>query len=125
MLYERIVLMHELLSGYGTLYVHIGPTVSHYVKVLCDEVFGESNFLGELVWKRSDPIPVLGTFPAGFSSQLESRGRPEPDHPHYSEAAAHFGATTAGLSRPPTTPAPTRRGRAGSAPPVPPDVLGR
>ena len=90
MLYERIVLMHELLSGYGTLYVHIGPTVSHYVKVLCDEVFGESNFLGELVWKRSDPIPVLGTFPAGFSSQLESRGRPEPDHPHYSEAAAHF-----------------------------------
>jgi DNA modification methylase len=54
MLYERIVLMHELLAEDGTLYVHIGPAVSHYVKVLCDEVFGESNFRGELVWKRSD-----------------------------------------------------------------------
>jgi adenine-specific DNA-methyltransferase len=54
MLYERIVLMHELLTDDGTLYVHIGPAVSHYVKVLCDEVFGESNFRGELVWKRSD-----------------------------------------------------------------------
>ncbi len=54
MLYERIVLIHELLAEDGTMYVHIGPTVSHYVKVLCDEVFGDSNFRGELVWKRSD-----------------------------------------------------------------------
>jgi DNA modification methylase len=54
MLYDRIVLMHDLLADDGTLYVHIGPSVSHYVKVLCDEIFGESNFRGELVWKRSD-----------------------------------------------------------------------
>ncbi|MGH2968380.1 MAG: DNA methyltransferase, partial [Solirubrobacteraceae bacterium] len=54
MLDDRIVLMHELLVEDGTLYVHIGPSVSHYVKVLCDEVFGESNFRGELIWKRSD-----------------------------------------------------------------------
>jgi DNA modification methylase len=54
MLYDRIILMHELLTEDGTLYIHIGPSVSHYVKVLCDEIFGESNFRGELVWKRSD-----------------------------------------------------------------------
>ncbi len=54
MLYERFVLMHELLAEEGTLYIHIGPAVSHYVKIICDEIFGDHNFRGELVWKRSD-----------------------------------------------------------------------
>jgi adenine-specific DNA-methyltransferase len=54
MLYERLVLMHELLAEDGTLYIHIGPSVSHYVKIVCDEIFGDQNFRGELVWKRSD-----------------------------------------------------------------------
>lgn len=54
MIYERVILMHELLSDNGTFYLHIGPSASHYVKVILDEVFGESNFRGELVWKRSD-----------------------------------------------------------------------
>lgn len=54
MLYERLVLIHELLAEDGTLYIHIGPAASHYVKVLCDEIFGEQRFRGEIVWKRSD-----------------------------------------------------------------------
>jgi adenine-specific DNA-methyltransferase len=54
MLYERLALMHELLAEDGTFYIHIGPSVSHYVKIVCDEIFGDQNFRGELVWKRSD-----------------------------------------------------------------------
>jgi adenine-specific DNA-methyltransferase len=60
MLYERIALMHELLSEDGTLYVHIGPSVSHYVKIVCDEIFGPHNFRGEIVWKRSDAHSDVG-----------------------------------------------------------------
>ena len=52
MLYERLVLMHELLCDDGALYLHCGSTVSHYVKLLCDEVFGSENFRNEIVWKR-------------------------------------------------------------------------
>ncbi len=54
MLYERLALIHEMLAEDGTLYIHIGPSVSHYVKVVCDEIFGDHNFRGEVVWKRSD-----------------------------------------------------------------------
>jgi adenine-specific DNA-methyltransferase len=51
MLYERLVLMHALLADGGALYVHLDPTVSHYVKVLLDEVFGPEGFQREIVWR--------------------------------------------------------------------------
>jgi adenine-specific DNA-methyltransferase len=53
MLYERIVLIHELLAEDGALYLHIGPMVSHYAKVLCDDIFGAANFRAEIIWKRT------------------------------------------------------------------------
>jgi DNA modification methylase len=43
----------ELLSETGSLYVHVDPGVSHYVKSLLDEVFGREQFRSELIWKRS------------------------------------------------------------------------
>ncbi|HTX30806.1 MAG TPA: site-specific DNA-methyltransferase [Solirubrobacteraceae bacterium] len=52
MMYERLVLMHELLRQDGALYLHCGTNVSHYLKLLCDEVFGAENFRNEIVWKR-------------------------------------------------------------------------
>jgi adenine-specific DNA-methyltransferase len=52
MLFERLVLIHELLREDGALYLHCGQTVSHYLKILCDEVFGSENFRNEIVWKR-------------------------------------------------------------------------
>jgi adenine-specific DNA-methyltransferase len=52
MLYERLILIHELLSEDGALYLHCGSGVSHYLKILCDEVFGADNFRNEIVWKR-------------------------------------------------------------------------
>lgn len=54
MIYPRLVLMRELLSEQGSIYVHLDWHVGHYVKVLMDEVFGKEHFRNEIVWKRSD-----------------------------------------------------------------------
>jgi DNA modification methylase len=63
MLYERIVLIHELLAEDGSLYVHVGVNVSHAVKLLLDEVFGPENYRNEIVWKRA--TTVKGNFGQG------------------------------------------------------------
>jgi len=40
----------ELLAAHGTLYVHLDHREAHRVKLLLDELFGEANFLNELIW---------------------------------------------------------------------------
>jgi adenine-specific DNA-methyltransferase len=50
MLYPRLVLMRELLSDKGSIYVHIDWHVGHYVKILMDEIFGKTNFQNEIIW---------------------------------------------------------------------------
>ncbi len=54
MMVPRLILMRELLSEQGSIYVHIDWHVGHYVKVLMDEIFGKDNFINEIVWKRVD-----------------------------------------------------------------------
>lgn len=49
-MYPRLVLMRELLSDQGSLYVHIDWHVGHYVKLLLDDIFGKENFRNEVVW---------------------------------------------------------------------------
>jgi len=49
-MYERLVLMRELLADNGSIYVHLDWHVGHYVKVLMDEIFGAENFRNEIVW---------------------------------------------------------------------------
>ncbi len=56
MLYPRLVLMRELLSDHGSIYVHIDWHVGHYVKVLMDEIFGKENFRNEIVWQRAKTV---------------------------------------------------------------------
>lgn len=51
--YESAALLHELLSERGTIYVHIGPNMSHYVKAVLDEVFGAANYVNEVIWRRA------------------------------------------------------------------------
>lgn len=50
MITPRLVLMRELLKDSGSIYVHIDWHVSHYVKLVLDEVFGRENFRNEIVW---------------------------------------------------------------------------
>jgi len=54
MLYPRLVLMRELLSEQGSIYVHIDWHVGHYVKILMDEIFGKHNFINEIIWKSGN-----------------------------------------------------------------------
>ena len=53
MVYERLVLIHELLAADGSLDLHCAPNVSHYLKLVCDEIFGPANFRSEIIWKRT------------------------------------------------------------------------
>jgi len=50
-MYERLVLMRELLAETGSIYVHLDWHVGHYVKVMMDEIFGYDNFRNEIVWR--------------------------------------------------------------------------
>ena len=50
MVYERLVLMKDLLYDTGSIYVHLDWHIGHYVKPILDEVFGRENFLNEVIW---------------------------------------------------------------------------
>ncbi|MFX0071109.1 MAG: site-specific DNA-methyltransferase [Candidatus Hermodarchaeota archaeon] len=49
-MHERLILMKELLSNKGSIYIHIDWHVSHYIKIMMDEIFGAENFRNEIVW---------------------------------------------------------------------------
>jgi adenine-specific DNA-methyltransferase len=51
MIIPRLILMRELLSTTGSIYVHLDWHVGHYVKLVLDEVFGKSNFRNEVIWE--------------------------------------------------------------------------
>jgi site-specific DNA-methyltransferase (adenine-specific) len=48
---DRLVALRELLAPEGCAVVHVDTRTSHYVKVLCDEIFGEQAFASEIVWR--------------------------------------------------------------------------
>lgn len=50
MLTARLFMMKELLSEQGCLWVHLDWHVVHYVKVILDSIFGEENFVNEVIW---------------------------------------------------------------------------
>ena len=52
-MYERIILIRELLSDTGMLFLECDPTRGHYIKVILDEVFGQENFVNQVIWKRT------------------------------------------------------------------------
>ena len=45
MIYERLILMRDLLAEDGSIYVHMGWAVSHYVRNVMDEVFGSDKLI--------------------------------------------------------------------------------
>lgn len=49
---ERIRECHRVLKETGSLYLHLDHHASHYMKVELDKLFGESNFINEIVWNR-------------------------------------------------------------------------
>ncbi len=53
MIYERLVLMRDLLAEDGSIYVHCDWRVNAYIRLALSEVFGEDYFRNELIWKRT------------------------------------------------------------------------
>lgn len=51
-LYENLIAIKSILSDTGSIYLHLDWHISHYAKVLMDEVFGEDNFVNEIIWRR-------------------------------------------------------------------------
>ena len=50
----RLEILKKLLHpSNGSLWISIDATESHYLKVLCDEIFGRNNFVDEVIWQRS------------------------------------------------------------------------
>ena len=52
MMNERLKLAKRLLSDSGVIFISIDDSEQAYLKVLCDEIFGENNFIANIVWKR-------------------------------------------------------------------------
>ena len=56
MMYDRLVLMRELLSETGSIYVHLDWRVNSYLRIILEEIFGSDNFINEIIWKRRSGI---------------------------------------------------------------------
>lgn len=50
-LQARLERLRELLTDDGSVVIHVDPNTSHYIKVMCDELFGERCFASEIVWR--------------------------------------------------------------------------
>lgn len=50
MMYDRLVLMKELLADDGSIYVHLDYRVVHYIKAIMDEIFGKDKLVNEITW---------------------------------------------------------------------------
>ena len=53
MIYERLVLMRDLLAEDGSIYVHCDWRVSAFVRLVMDEIFGSEFFINEIIWRRA------------------------------------------------------------------------
>lgn len=52
-MYENLMAIKSILSPTGAIYVELDSHIGHYVKILMDEIFGENNFINEIIWKRT------------------------------------------------------------------------
>lgn len=62
MMYDRLVLMRELLADNGSIYVHLDWHVGHYVKIIMDEIFGKENFVNQVIWHYYNIAPASKKF---------------------------------------------------------------
>jgi adenine-specific DNA-methyltransferase len=58
--YETVVLLRELLTEKGSIFIHLDWNAGHYAKAILDEVFGADCYINTIVWKRSDAHSDIG-----------------------------------------------------------------
>ncbi len=59
----RLIECHRILKDTGSIYYHCDPTMSHYIKIMLDCIFGEKNFRNEIVWAYTGPSGSRKNFP--------------------------------------------------------------
>ena len=71
-MYERIILIRELLSDDGSLYLHCDWNRSHHLRCILDEIFGPDNFRNEIYWYYYNKMPDTrkGVFPRATDTIL-------------------------------------------------------
>ena len=58
-MYENLCAIKSVMSDTASIYVHLDWHVGHYVKVLMDEIFGEDNFVNDIVWYYYNKMPDM------------------------------------------------------------------
>ena len=51
---DRLEIIRRLMSDDGSLWITIDDNEAHYLKVLCDELFGRNNFIADVIWEKAD-----------------------------------------------------------------------
>lgn len=71
-MYERLILIRELISDTGSFFLHCDWNKSHHLRCLVDSIFGSSNFLNELYWYYYNKMPDTrkGVFPRSTDTIL-------------------------------------------------------
>ena len=69
-LYERLLAIRDILSDTGSIYLHLDWHIGHYAKILMDEVFGEENFMNEIIWYYENKFTF--SFIKNFNTSTEN-----------------------------------------------------
>ncbi len=69
-IYERLILLRELLSDKGTIYLHCDWHKSHYLRILMDDVFGAENFRNEIAWQKVTSAKAQSSFFANIKDTI-------------------------------------------------------
>ena len=97
----RILEMHRILKDTGSLYLHCDPTMSHYLKLMMDCIFGEKNFKNEVVWcYRGGGVPTraFGRKHDTILFYTKDRSVFNRQYVEYSEASKHLVRSKGGVS---------------------------
>jgi len=62
-MFENLQAIKSIMSDMASIYVHLDWHIGHYVKILMDEVFGEDNFVNEIIWAYTGPTNQKNNFP--------------------------------------------------------------
>ncbi len=71
MMRDRLEMLRRLLAEDGSIWITLDDNEAHYAKVLCDEVFGRSNFVANVVWEKKYARQKSGL----ATAFIESKGR--------------------------------------------------
>lgn len=71
-MYENLMAIKSVMSETASIYVHLDWHIGHYVKILLDEIFGEDNFVNEIIWQRTTNTGSSKALAQKFSVDTDS-----------------------------------------------------